>query len=259
MKKILVCLVVVLTVSSCVMKEKMVINEDGSGSFAYGFDLGGIFKMGLKSIDSVKKQQPIDTVFTFKEVFAKLKDSIAKLPEADREKIKMLENFKVIVKANEEEKQLKMDMEYNFPSIDSLKNMISPLEGLEAMPKLGPGKQLGALNAVPEEEKKKTRFSYSYDGKVFEKKILIPEENKKGNKEKKKKEKNPDNDFSKKMDEIFKECKYSIEYHFPKKIKSVSLKNAVIAKDRKSFTMEIPMQDFPDDEEKLGFKVLFEN
>jgi hypothetical protein len=259
MKKILVCLVVVFAISSCVMKEKMMINEDGSGSFSYGFDMAGIFKMGFKSNDSLKKQQVLDTVFTFKEVFAKLKDSIAKLPQADKEKIKMLENFKVIVKANEKEKQLKFDMEYNFPSIDSLKNMISPLEGLEAMPKLGPGKQLGALNAIPEEEKTRTRFSYSYDGKVFEKKVLIPEGGKKANKVKKKKEKNPENDFSKKMDEIFKECKYSIEYHFPKKIKSVSLKNAVIANDKKSFTLEIPMQDFPDDEEKLGFKVLFEN
>ena len=61
------------------------------------------------------------------------------------------------------------------------------------------------------------------------------------------------------MDEILKECKYSIEYQFPKKIKTVSLKNAIISKDRKSFILEIPMKDFPDDEEKLGFKVTFEN
>lgn len=55
MKKVLVCLMVVLAFSSCTMKEKMVINEDGSGSFSYGFDLSGIYKLGFKSTDSTKK------------------------------------------------------------------------------------------------------------------------------------------------------------------------------------------------------------
>lgn len=169
----------------------------------------------------------------------------------------MLENFKVIAKANEAEKELRFDMEYNFHSIDSLKNMLSPFEVLEAMPKIGPGKQLGNLS-IPEKENKKTMFSYNYDGKIFEKVILLPESTKE-TKVKKKKEKNADNDFTKKMDEILKECKYSIEYHFPKKIKTMSLKNAIISKDRKSFILVIPMRDFPDDEKKLGFKVTFEN
>lgn len=258
MKKILVCLSIILIVSSCTMKEKMVMNEDGSGSFSYGFDLSGIFKMGFKSSDSAKTKKVIDTVFTFKEVFAKAKDSIAKLPEAEKQKLKMLENFKVNVKANEAQQQLKFDMEYNFPSTDSLKNMVSPLEMLEAMPKIGPGKQLGGLSAVPEQQNKKTHFSYNYDGKVFEKKILIPDDAKKSVK-KKKKEKTPEDGLSKKMDEILKECKYSVEYHFPKKIKTISLKNAIIAKDRKSFVLDIPMMDFPEDEQELGFKVTFEN
>ncbi|MFH7000078.1 hypothetical protein ACHRVZ_19325 [Flavobacterium sp. FlaQc-57] len=257
MKKTLVCLLIVLAFSSCVMKEKMVMNEDGSGTFSYGFDLSGIFKVGFKSTDSTKTNKVIDSVFTFKEVFAKVKDSVAKLPKSERQKIKMLENFKVTVKANEAKEQLKFDMEYNFQSIDSLKNMLSPLEVLEAMPKIGPGKQLGNLS-VPKKENKKTMFSYNYDGKVFEKVILLSKDAK-TNKEKKKKEKDADNDFSKKMDDILKECKYSIEYQFPKKIKTLSLKNAIISKDKKSFTLEIPIKDFPDDEEKLGFKVTFEN
>lgn len=258
MKKILLCLLVVLAVSSCTMKEKMVLNEDGSGSFLYGFDFSGIFKMGFKSSDSTKINKVVDTVFTFKEVFAKAKDSIAKLPEAEKQKLKILENFKVSVKANDAEKQLKFDMEYNFPSIDSLANMVSPLESLEAMPRIGPGKQLGSLSTVvPEQQNKKTHFSYSYNGKVFEKKFLIPGDAKKSVK-KKKREKASDDDFSKKMNEVLKECKYSIEYHFPKRIKTVSLKNVIIAKDRKSFILDTPIEDFPEDED-LGFKVTFEN
>ncbi len=39
------------------------------------------------------------------------------------------------------------------------------------------------------------------------------------NKSKVKKENTLQDEFSKKMDEMFKECKYSLKYHFPKKIK----------------------------------------
>ncbi len=244
--------------TSCMFKEKMIINENGSGTFSYGFDMSPMFKMGFKSNDSIKKKQVLDTVFTFKEVFAKVKDSIAKLSKEDQQKIKALEKFKVTFKVNEDKKQFEFNMEYNFPSSDSLKNMVSPLEGLEAMPKLGPGKKLGALSAVPEDEKKKSRFTYNYDGKVFEK-ILVDGDAVKSKKEKKKKEKEEENILTKQMDEAFKECKYAMEYHFPKRIKTVSLKNAVISKDRKSFTLDIPIKELPEDEEKMGFKVVFEN
>ncbi|MDW8852944.1 hypothetical protein SD960_22785 [Flavobacterium sp. MMLR14_040] len=249
---------VILVISSCTIKEKMIINEDGSGSFSYGFDMSGIFKLGFKSKDSTKKSKVIDTVFTFKEVFEKSKDSIAKLPADERQKLKILEKFRVNLKSNEDEKQLAFDLEYNFPSTDSLKDMVTPFESLEAMPRIGPGKKLGSLNTLPNKQNKRTLFSYNYDGKVFSKKIVSPADAKKSDKNKKK-EKLGDDPFSKKMAEILKECSYSMEYHFPKKIKTVSLKNAVIAKDKKSFVMKIPMQDLPEDEEKLGFIVTFEN
>ena len=258
MKKYLLCFIVLICTTSCMFKEKMTINENGSGTFSYGFDMSPMFKMGFKSSDSIKEKQVLDTVFTYKEVFAKAKDSIAKLSKEDQQKIKALEKFQVAFKVNEDKKQFEFNMEYNFPSSDSLKNMVSPLEGLEAMPKLGPGKQLGALSAVPEDEKKKSRFTYNYDGKIFEK-ILVGEDAVKSKKVKKKKEKEDDNIFAKQMDEFMKECKYSLEYHFPKRIKTVSLKNAVLSKDRKSFTLDTPIKELPDDEKDMGFKVVFEN
>jgi hypothetical protein len=61
------------------------------------------------------------------------------------------------------------------------------------------------------------------------------------------------------MDEMLKECKYSMEYHFPKKIKTVSLKNAVISADRKSFVVDVPLENLEDSAPDLGFKVVFEN
>ena len=57
---------------------------------------------------------------------------------------------------------------------------------------------------------------------------------------------------------MLKECKYIAEYQFPKKIKSVSIKNAIINEDRKSFTVEIPLENMQESNVDFGFKVEFE-
>jgi hypothetical protein len=257
MRKITICLLIILAVSSCTMKEKMVINEDGSGTFSYGFDMSGMFKMGMKSTDSTKKKQVVDTAFTFKELFDKAKDSIAKLPAADKAMLKLMENFKISMKINEEKKQFEYDMVFDFKSLDSIQNMASPSETIETLA-LSDKKRLGALSAVPKPEAKNTT-TFIYKDNVFIKSVTAVKDAKSGEKSKKKKEKPGDDPFSKKMDEMMKECKYSLEYHFPKKIKTVSLKDAVIAADRKSFVIDVPLENLPDNNVELGFKVVFEN
>lgn len=258
MKKIVICLLVVVAISSCTIKEKMVMNEDGSGAFSYGFDMSGMFKMGMKSSDSLKKKQAIDTAFTFKELFDKAKDSIAKLPAIDQAKLKVLENFKIRMKIDEDKKQFEYDMAFGFNSIKDIQNMASPGETLETLA-LSDKKRLGALSAVPKQENTNTA-SFIYNDVMFVKNVAAVKAQGKSNaKPAKKKEKPGDDPFGKKMGEMMKECKYSIEYHFPKRIKTVSLKNAVIAADRKSFVYDVPLQDLPENGAEIGFKVLFEN
>jgi hypothetical protein len=259
MKKITICLLVILAVSSCTIKEKMIMNEDGSGSFSYGFDMSGMFKMGMKSSDSTKKKQVVDTAFSFKELFDKAKDSIAKLPATERAMLKLMENFKISMKINEEKKQFEYNMIFDYKSLDSIQNMASSTETLEKLA-LSDKKRLGALSAVPKQEEKNTA-DFKYDGNVFIKSINKVQGNNKSGApaKKKKKEKAGDDPFSKQMDEMLKECKYSMEYHFPKKIKTVSLKNAVISEDRKSFVVDVPLENLEDSAPDLGFKVVFEN
>lgn len=266
MKKILVCLLIVWAFSSCVMKEKMVMNEDGSGTFSYGFDMSPMFKLGIKKSDSTKINKVVDTSFTFKEVFAKIKDSISKLPKADKEKIEMLEkekdklkileNFKVSLKINEEKQEFEYIMAFDFPSMTEFQNLATPAESLEALAAVDK-KRLGAFSAVPKPEEK-ANASIFYDGKVFIKTITPSKEDKKVKKKNKKKKEKNDDPFSKKMDDMLKECKYTAEYHFPKKIKTVSIKNVVIATDRRSFTVEIPLENMEESTVDFGFKVEFE-
>ncbi len=244
----------------------MVMNEDGSGTFSYGFDMSPMFKLGVKKADSTKINKIIDTTFTFKEVYAKIKDSISKLSDADKEKIemlekekekmKLLEGFKVSIKVNEEKKQFEYSMAFDFPSGNDLKSIATPAESLEALA-AADKKRLGALSAVPKPEEKATATIF-YDGKVFIKTVTPSKDDKKVKKKKEAKKEKSENPFSKKMDEMLKECKYTAEYQFPKKIKTVSLKNAVIKPDRKSFTVEVPLDNMQESNVDFGFKVEFE-
>ncbi|MNQ34475.1 hypothetical protein D3C85_479310 [compost metagenome] len=266
MKRILLCLFIILSITSCTLKEKMVMNEDGSGTFSYGFDMSPMYKMGMKKSDSTKVNKVVDTTFTFKDMLNKLSDSISKLPDADKEKIEMLEkekeklkileNFKVSMKVNDEKKQFEYTMSIDFPSGTDFKTIATPAESLEALAATDK-KNLGPLSAAPKSEEKSNTTIF-YDGKVFIKAVTPSKEDKKVKKKKEAKKEKSDDPFSKKMDEMLKECKYIAEYLFPKKIKTVSLKNAVITEDRKGFTVEIPLGNMQESSVDFGFKVEFE-
>ncbi|MFD2941276.1 hypothetical protein [Flavobacterium notoginsengisoli] len=266
MKKILLCFFIISCITSCTLKEKVVMNEDGSGTFSYGFDMSPMYKLGMKKSDSTKINKVVDTSFTFKEVFDKIKDSISKLPNGDKEKLellekekeklKVLENFKVSIKINEEKKEFEYNMAFDFPAGTGYKSIATPAESLEGLAATDK-KRLGILSSVPKPEEKSTTTIF-YDGKVFIKNVIPAKDNKKAKKKKSSKEEKSDDPFSKKMGEMLKECKYIAEYQFPKKIKTISIKNAVIAEDRKSFTVEIPLENMEESAVDFGFKVEFE-
>jgi len=266
MKKILPCFFIIFSITSCTLKEKVVVNEDGSGTFSYGFDMSPMYKLGMKKADSTKVSKVVDTTFTFKEIFDKVKDSISKLPNGDKEKLELLEkekekleilqDFKVSIKINEEKKEFEYSMIFDFPSGTGYKTIATPAESLEGLA-AADKKNLGLLSAMPKPEEKSATTIF-YDGKVFIKAVTLGKDDKKGKKKKEAKKEKNDDPFSKKMEEMMKECKYIAEYHFPKKIKTVSLKNAVLTQDRKGFTLEIPLDNAQENSVDFGFKVEFE-
>jgi len=253
MKKIAICFLLLFTTISCTIKEKMVLNEDGSGTFSYGFDMSALMKMG-KSTDTTKVSKIIDSVFTFKDIMAPMKDSISKLSDIEKEQFKLLEMFRIKLKVNEKQKEMSYDMEFDFPTTDSIKNMVSPTKAatfLSLSDKKIPKKGLKA-NGNDE-----SNTSFGYDGKFFIKKVTSNVVNPTKKKTKVKKENKSEDEFSKKMEDMFKECKYSLEYHFPKKIKNISLKEAIISVDRKSFALDVPIENLKENMD-LSFKVEFE-
>lgn len=257
MKKIYVVLLSIFVFTSCTIKEKMVMNEDGSGSFSYGFDVSALMKMG-KSTDSTKVPKVMDSTFTFKELLAPMKDSIAQLSEVEQAQFKLLENFRIRMKIDEIEKEFSYDMVFDFPATASLSNMVSPTKAASLLALTD--KKAASKKVSTENEKSNT--SFSYDGKYFIKTVTLNKDLKKTKskekvKPKKNKDEEPEDDLSKKLEDLFKQCNYTIEYHFPKKIKSLSLDGATVAEDKKSFVLDIPMENLQENMD-LSFKVEFE-
>ena len=76
--------------SSCTFTEEITINSDGTGK--YNLDMDGSAFMAMMPKDSVggKNEKPIDSTFSFKQLFEEKKDSIVKLPKEQQDKIKKL-------------------------------------------------------------------------------------------------------------------------------------------------------------------------
>ena len=61
------------------------------------------------------------------------------------------------------------------------------------------------------------------------------------------------------MEKGFKDSKYILEYTFPRRIKSVSVKSYKLSKDKKTIFINFPIDDYLKAPEKLSFTIELEN
>ncbi len=238
---LLLFLSVVLT--SCVFTEELHIKEDGSGSYAFRMDMSKMMEamgnMGQEN-DSLKKDsQKIDSVMYFKDILKDKKDSIAKLSVEEQELLKSLEDLKIHMKVDEEEKKMNMDFLFDFKDLSELKNMNDRVQKAQVM-----SDQKKQQN---NNFQSNTNVEYSFHKKTFTRKVTLKDLSKE---ELEAYEKNV-----KQASSMFDETVYRIVYHFENKIKSVSIDGAKISEDKKTLTIEMPMDTIMKNPFLLDFKV----
>lgn len=270
--KLITTLVFILSLVSCSITEKMIINEDGTGKFSYEIDgskmmsmMGSAMKDESSSTkkkknkkDSVNKKV-IDSTFTFKEMFADKQDSIAKLPLAEQEKIKKMEKFSMHMVMDEENGIMNYTMFTDFESVKELQDVMSPVE---TMKNVSPaGKQAGGMGMASDELQDNSSTSFFYDGKKFKKIVSLKE---------KVKEENPEEDeelsdedeiaasMKESLDMFYTQSNFRVVYEFPKAVKKVSIANALYSEDRKTITIEYPLKDYMENPASLNFEVEFQ-
>jgi hypothetical protein len=273
MKNILFSLLVAFLMTSCVVTESLTFNQDGSGKLVYKADMGTMMsmlgdKLGNESDKKSKKnkkksnelEKEIDSTFSFKEILASKQDSIAKLSPEEQARLKKMEKYNVHMVMSESKKIMYYEFLTDFKTPLELQELVSPLNTITDLNK--------SSNALGENKTPENNgiTSYTFNGKQFKKVVKLKTEAELTEEYKKSLENSgiseeDSGEMSKNindsMEMIYKESSYIMNVTFPSKIKSISIKNAVISEDGKSATLTFLMENFMKSE-NLNFEVELE-
>ncbi len=246
--KLLLAIVFMASLTSCNFTEEIYMNEDGTGKYSMQMDGSALMSMAGKEIENNPEAgKVIDTTFSFAEMFASKKDSIAKLPAEEQERLKRLAKFTTSMKMNAAEQQMLFTMASDFKRIDEVEDAMGAMGSMTDMAKgtdqSNPLAQAGAIGD------NNSKLKFTYDGKKFVRKATML----------KKEAAVTENDsLNEAYNMIFESSTYTVKYRFPKKIKKVSNAKATISSDKKTVTIEYPFMDYMKEPEKLNFEVEFE-
>jgi hypothetical protein len=221
--------------TSCNFTENITVNPDGSGKAS--FDLDGSQLMGMAGRQMADKK--IDTTFTFKEIFAKKKDSIAKLPKAEQARLKSLENMQVKMIVNAEDAQLNINVLNDFKKANEIGDVMKAFKDIAAVKNPKKAESLGFLD-------NHSTVKYSYDGKTFKKNVEMV------------KNVAAQQDTLSMYKSMMEGSTYTVKYKFPKKIKKVSNPAAIISEDKKGLSLTYDLTEYLDHPTQLALDVEFE-
>ena len=244
--KITLLFLVMLSFTSCKITEDIYINEDGSGKFLVNLDASGMMEMTPKDSLATDVGKQVDSTFTFQKFFEDNKDSISKLSPREKERIEKLKRFSVNMKVNSAENVFNFSMFTDFKTVVDLQDGITSLNDLN---RLNKGKTELSILDMGSFDANKTIVRYSYVGKKFTRKAQILDFIKT-------KPVDSINNTSFKM--ITEASVYILKYHFPKKVKKVSNSTAKFSEDRKTITIEFPLNEYVENPKKLDLDVEFE-
>ncbi|WP_298426471.1 hypothetical protein [uncultured Kordia sp.] len=235
--------------TSCQFSENIYINDDGTGKVSFNMD--GAELMDIMGEEMMKSNdgKRIDSIISFKDLFKDQQDSISKLSQAEQDKLKNLEAFQMHMVMDAEKKKMGMDMFANFNSVSELQDMFSAMNAAGKVDKnKNPNSQAAAnpMSALGSEGV--TETNYSFKGNVFKREVVVLDKAKLAAVK--------DSLGQAKM--MFASSGYTLNYHFPKKIKSVSLEGATINEDGKSFTLEVNFLQYITNPEMLNVEVELE-
>ena len=243
--KLLFLLVFAGLVSSCQFTETMVLNADGSGTMSMELNLNEMMAFGGMS-EMVTAESKMDTVIYIKDFLEEKKDSISKLSQADQQKLKKLENYKVNINIDSEEKIMKYDISIDFKKVSEANDILSALEQVE---NIGPSSQKDPSEVKKDETPDIIGVNYSFDKNIFKRDAFIKD----------KKIHQQQVDSLKQTEAFFAGSLYTLSYTFPKKIKEASNPNAVFSNDKKTMVIRVQFIDYFKDPDLLDLEVKLED
>lgn len=245
---LLVC--VALFFTSCQFSENIYLNEDGSGKMEFSFDASGIMQMAGDQITEGAGEEDMDSTFTFKEIFDQKRDSISQLPADEQAKLKALESFSVHMLMNEKEQKLNFEIFTDFNNTSELQDMFAALNTVSNLNGKGEANTNDPTNPFGSmADGGNSKLSYSFKNGIFKRSVEVI-----------------DKEIQKQIIDslgpasmMFGNSKYKLNYHFPRKVKSVSNDKAMFSADGKTVIIEYGLMDYMTNPEVMNLEIILED
>jgi hypothetical protein len=240
MKKYL-CLFPLLSLLGCHVTETIYLNDDGTGTIGMIQLRDEQSYVQLAGENYSKEEKFMDTTYVFKDFISKYSETFSKLTPAEKAVFQKFEAVNVHIKKSSYEKEFRTTITQNFSKIEDVPDLYKTGDYASDL------KHNYALSA----EEHYYNISYTFDGSHFKRivKITDPVELKK----------QQDNIVALKSRSKFKINEpYTLNYHFPRKIKSVSNSNAKISEDKKSLELHFLLSDCLQNPEITNLEVVLE-
>lgn len=230
---------------ACNFTEEIFIEEDGSGKISIKFDGSELMEMAGEQF-SEGKEKPIDSIISFKDILIEKKDSIALLSEEDQMKFKKLEPFKMHMLMDPVGKEMKFDMFSEFDDINEVGDIFNTFQNASAFNPGGKGSNAqGPFSSGGGD----SEVNYTFKGNKFSRKSKILDQELHQQKL----------DSMASMEMFFSASKYTLKYHFPRRVKSASAEEATYSADGKTLIYELGFMDYLKNPDAFDLEVELED
>jgi len=262
MKRILLLLFSLSLFTSCNFTEEITFNDDGSGEFVMSYDMSEVMKklneeMGGGQSKEGKEKVKMDSVVYFKDMLVEKADSIATFPIEEQEQLKALET--VVMKMHLDEETGAMDFGFGstFTSLEELPEVLEKIDQAKQLnSKSSP--QYSKMDESAVAKASENMFEYvdfSFDGKTFSRTLTKDYEQSPQDIE----DLNAEIAEMGEAKDMFSAMSYTLVYHFPKAVKSVTNDNAVISEDGKTVTLKMNFIEMIKSPEAMALDVVLED
>lgn len=227
---------------ACNFTEEIYFNENGSGKMSISFDGGEMLQM-LPETDSTKLEKAIDSTLVFKDLLIEKKDSIAKLPLEEQEKLKRLEPFKLHMNVDPDKGIMNFDMFTEFNKVSEVNDAFNSFQSASSIGPIAGGNAMPG--GAPEEA---TKVNYTFKKNKFKRETVILDQTL----------------FERSIDSLagaemfLSSSTYTFKYHFPRRVKSTNIEEATFSMDGKTMVHEVNFLEMMKDPESVVIEVELE-
>lgn len=240
-KNFIKALLILFLTSSCHLKEDIYIDDDGSGRIEAECLRDESVYMQFEGEDYLVNEEFVDSTYVVKNVIEEEKENFSRFLPEHQQLLKKYEDVKVHVKKDSYTKEYRKSVSRPFADINDVEDLSKVYDYVDDLQHNYPMKPEG----------KRTHLAYIFDGTTFKRTFKVLNQARYD-------EYKPSIEAAKKTINIS-NFSYTSNYHFPRKIKSVSNPDAVLSVDKKSLSLKMSFLDCLDKPELAFLEVVLEN